>query len=249
MAQRLLPSAYQLKKVVLYPYTAYKRQQESDKSGFIKAALELHYYRPAFYDFITAVIKNPSLLSDVDLEEGATILDVGAFVGDWAEAILQRHPSSTVYAFEPNPGSFRQLEGKTDQFPGLKPMPYGLGDEDLQPRLSLKGLGSSMYSHHSDDDETAYVDVSIRAIDSVWQELGLGNVDLMKINIEGAEFPLLEKMIECDLLKRVDHYLIQFHEWHPQAYSRRRRIRKALSQTHRLVWDYHFVWEYWQRRE
>jgi hypothetical protein len=67
----------------------------------------------------------------------------------------------------------------------------------------------------------------------------------MKINIEGAEFPLLERMIECNLLRKVDCFLIQFHEWHPGAYKRRRKIRKALSESHRLVWDYHFIWEKW----
>jgi hypothetical protein len=67
----------------------------------------------------------------------------------------------------------------------------------------------------------------------------------MKINIEGAEFPLLERMIETELLKQVDCFMIQFHEWHPGAYHRRREIRKALRKSHKLDWDYHFVWEKW----
>ena len=73
-------------------------------------------------------------------------------------------------------------------------------------------------------------------------------VDLMKINIEGSEFPLLERMIDCDLLGEVRCFLIQFHEWHPGAYRRRRRIQRALAKTHTKVWDYPFIWEKWQRR-
>lgn len=247
MSDSLLPSAYELKKFLMRPWAAYKRRQESDKSGFIKAALELHYYRPSFYRFIAATVANRHLLHEVELKQGDTVLDIGAYIGDWAEAILQRYPAR-VLAFEPNPASFQQLQEKTQRFPNLTPLPYGLGDEDLNTEISLKGMGSSLYSHHSDDDSTAHTAVAIRAVDSVWQELQLDRVALVKINIEGAEFPLLEKMIEADLLDRADQYLIQFHEWHPGAYSRRRRIRKALARTHRLVWDYHFVWEYWQRR-
>jgi hypothetical protein len=89
------------------------------------------------------------------------------------------------------------------------------------------------------------VEVQIKDIDNAWKSLALNHVDLMKINIEGAEFPLLERMIEMDLLQNVGCFLIQFHEWHPGAYHRRKNIRKALSKTHRLVWDYHFVWEKW----
>jgi hypothetical protein len=69
----------------------------------------------------------------------------------------------------------------------------------------------------------------------------------MKINIEGAEFPLLDRMIKTGLLQNVDCFLIQFHEWHPGAYKKRRHIREALSRTHRLEWDYYFIWEKWVR--
>ena len=89
--------------------------------------------------------------------------------------------------------------------------------------------------------------MEIAAVDRIWDELKLGQVDLMKINIEGAEFPLLDKMIKADLLNKVDCYMIQFHEWHPGAYRKRRRIREELSKTHRLEWEYYFVWEKWVR--
>jgi hypothetical protein len=110
------------------------------------------------------------------------------------------------------------------------------------------GLGSTIFTNpeHASDVETA--STKIRAVDSVFKELNLKNVDLMKINIEGAEFPLLEKMIECQLLGNVDCFMIQFHEWHPGAYRRRKAILKELSKTHKLVWDYNFIWEKWVRK-
>ena len=40
---------------------------------------------------------------------------------------------------------------------------------------------------------------------------------------------LLERMAETGLLRAVDTYLVQFHEWHPGAYRRRRGIRRALA--------------------
>ena len=117
----------------------------------------------------------------------------------------------------------------------------------MAAEFTLKGLGSSMYDERDSSADAPRTTVEIAAIDRVWGELKLENVGLMKINIEGAEFPLLEKMIECDLLKCVDCFLIQFHEWHPGAYKKRRRIRDELAKTHRLEWDYYFVWEKWVR--
>ena len=54
-------------------------------------------------------------------------------------------------------------------------------------------------------------------------------------------------MIKADLLNKVDCFMIQFHEWHPGAHRKRQRIREELSKTHRLEWDYTFVWEKWVR--
>jgi FkbM family methyltransferase len=152
-----------------------------------------------------------------------------------------------IYAFEPNPGSFVALANKASSNPKLRPLQYGLGDEDATVDFTLKGLGSSMCEERSDHSDVDRIQVEIAAIDRVWEELDLGRVDLMKINIEGAEFPLLDKMIKADLLKNVDCFLIQFHEWHPGAYKKRQRIRQELAKTHRLEWDYYFVWEKWVR--
>ena len=240
------PSLYELKKLACRPYTFYMRHREREVSGFIKSALELHYYRPAFYRFIRAKIERPGLLHDHPLDEDSVVLDVGAYTGEWSQEVYRRH-APKIYAFEPNPHSYRLLEDKSAQCHGLMPQPYGLGATTEEVGISLRGLGSSMFDSRAIERGAKRERAKIIAVDEVWDSLGLGTVDLMKINIEGAEFPLLEKMIETDLLDRVDCFLIQFHEWHPGAYGRRRKIRRRLSKTHRLEWDYHFVWEKWVR--
>ena len=125
---------------------------------------------------------------------------------------------------------------------------YGLADKNETARMALQYLGSTVFEQGVIPAQSQWADVQIRDVHDVWRELGLDTVDLMKINIEGAEFPLLERMQATGLLPRVDTYLIQFHEWHPGAYQRRRRLHRALRATHRLAWDYHFVWEKWVRK-
>lgn len=245
--KKLFPSLYQLKKALLWPHTLFMRWKYRENTGPGKVMMELHYYRRPFLDFMGATMSNKHILHEADIGPDSVVVDVGAFTGGWAQHIVDRY-DPVIYAFEPNPRSFAQIEKKAESNPKLKPVPYGLGDEDVTVDFTIKGLGSSMCDERASNSEAPRMQVEIAAIDRVWKDLQLGNVDLMKINIEGAEFPLLERMIETDLIKNVGCYLIQFHEWHPGAYSRRRRIRKAMRKTHRLIWDYHFVWEKWVRK-
>src|SRR5262249_16612760 len=72
-------------------------------------------------------------------------------------------------------------------------------------------------------------------------------IGCMKLNVEGAEYELLERMTELNLLDRVATYRIQFHKFE-RAVSRREAIRHELSRSHICVLDYPFVWERWDRR-
>jgi FkbM family methyltransferase len=242
----IIPSLYEIKKALLYPRTLYMRNKEKVLTGFIKTALELHYYRPSFYDFIAATVVNKNILHEANLDENSVVIDVGAFTGEWTQHIVERY-NPTIYAFEPDPINYKQLQEKAATNSKLIPLFYGIGDTNEKVKISLKGLGSSIFKEADKTDNIKTAITEIKSIECVWQELELTTVDLMKINIEGAEFPLLEKMIEEDLLKNVDSFMIQFHEWHPRAYSRRKRILKELSKTHKMVWDYNFVWEKWDR--
>lgn len=240
----IIPSAYELKKALMWPRTVFMRWKFRSRTGPFKAMMELHYYRPAFFEFVGATFVNKHILHDVDLNADSVVIDVGAYTGSWAQNIVDLY-DPTIYAFEPNPKSFERLLERAEKNPKLKPQKYGLGDSDLEIEFTLNGLGSSMCDERSETAGLPRVSVDIAAIDRVWRELEFGTVDLMKINIEGAEFPLLEKMIEADLLKNVNCFMIQFHEWHPGAYSKRRRILKELAKTHRVEWSFHFVWEKW----
>ena len=241
-----LPNLYQIKKAILYPRKIFMRHRENLEPGFMRSALELHYYRPAFYRWCGAVNANSLLLYEADIDANSIVIDAGAYTGEWAQEILDRY-SPTIHAFEPDPRNYKQLQKRAEADSRLIPYEFGLGEKNESVRMTLEYLGSTIYSDSSNRKEAPSAEVKIRDIADTWKSLGLMHVNLMKINIEGAEFPLLERMIEMGLLKNVDCFMIQFHEWHPDAYRKRMKIREELSKTHRLDWDYHFVWEKWVR--
>lgn len=79
----------------------------------------------------------------------------------------------------------------------------------------------------------------------------MSNVDLMKINIEGGEYNLLEKMISSGLISKVDNLQIQFHDIKAlDSENRMKKIWLALEKTHMVTWKFRpFVWENWKRSE
>ncbi|MEM8498528.1 MAG: FkbM family methyltransferase [Pseudomonadota bacterium] len=241
-----MPSMYELKKALLYPRTLYMRKKEAHLDGFIRSALDLHYYRPTFYNFIAASVEKPDLLHDINIDKDSIVLDIGAYIGDWARVIFDRYQCK-IHAFEPNPETLPRLLARANG--EWECHDYGVSGATEELQMSMNGMGSSVFDLGSSDKNPEYKSVQLRAIDEVWSDLGYGDVDLMKINIEGGEFPLLEKMITTDLLPKVRIFMIQFHEWHPGAYVRRWKIRRELRKTHVQRWGYHFIWEYWERKD
>lgn len=235
---------YTLKRALLAPRTAYMRRRErSDLDHFERSMLELHYYSRALAALRRDMETKRDLLFDADLDAQSVVLDVGAYQGEWSETMARRY-DATIYAFEPDPSSRPRLVERLAAHPKARVLPVGLGAADRTAALAMAGPGSSTFGA-----EAAFgtCPVPIRDVAAVLSELGLERIDLLKVNIEGGEFDLLDRLVATGWLPRVQQLMVQFHEWHPKAYRRRRTIRRALRRSHREVWCYPWVWEFWRR--
>jgi FkbM family methyltransferase len=237
-------SLYTLKKTALLPRTHYMRRKESDMDGIARIMFELHYYRKPLYEFTAATMANPDILVDVDIDRDSVVLDVGAFNGDWAQKVWDRY-QPTIHGFEPAPSGYQSMAKRFSGNEKVHAYEYGLGSGDSTASLALKGPGSSIYD---EPGKFGSVEVRIRDVVDVLEELELGDIDLLKVNIEGGEYDLFDRLAESGWLRRMRLVLIQFHEWHPHAYQRRWKNRRALRRYHDEVWDYPWVWELWRRR-
>ncbi|TFG59100.1 MAG: hypothetical protein E4H32_10645 [Nitrospirales bacterium] len=83
-----LPSLYQVKKAVMYPRKVYLRHKENLEPGFMRSAMELHYYRPAFYKWLKDRSADEFLLHEADIDSNSIVLDVGAYIGEWGQEIM-----------------------------------------------------------------------------------------------------------------------------------------------------------------
>ncbi len=238
---------YQVHRIAGWPRQQLLRHRERHKPQHVIDMLEATRFRRPAYDFIVAMMVNPSILYDFDLSTDDLAVDVGAFEGEWASRISDTY-GCTVDAFDLSPRFNEPLAAVADSHPKVQVHHVGLGAADELVRVSKKSMGSSAFAHPGDSSDQVWDEARIRDVAGVWDELGWTRVAAMKMNIEGGEYDLLERLIATGLHARVDAFTIQFHEWLPDAYRRRRRIRKALNQTHVCDWNYPFIWEKWSRR-
>jgi FkbM family methyltransferase len=236
--------AYRVRRLLRAPRAAYRRRNlPADADPYGTAVLELHSYGPAIAGFMAATVANRDLLVDVDLPPGAVVVDAGAWLGEWSERIAERAGDATIHAFEPSLAAVDQARQRLAHVPGLQVHPYGLGRRDETALLDDAGPGSSIV--HS--GEAIGTEVEVRDVVAVFDELGLDHIDLLKVNIEGAEFDVFDRLAEAGWLERIDVISVQFHEWVPEAHRRRRRVRRAFSRTHTETWGYPWIWELWER--
>jgi len=236
------------------PLTAWRRHRRAGRvDPFTLAVYEAWDYRRSMRRFFLASRDDPDLLIDVCLPHGAVVLDVGAFTGEWTRRILgraaTRGPSDLhVHAFEPARAAFRAFEAEFDGHPQVSLHRYGLAGRDRTERLSMSGPGSSVFLDEQDPSSMAVRDIQLRDVDAVLTELDVERLDLVKINIEGGEFELLDRLHESGWLARTGTVIVQFHEFGPDAYRGRRRNRSQLARTHRCTWNYPWVYERWDPR-
>lgn len=73
-------------------------------------------------------------------------------------------------------------------------------------------------------------------------------IAVLKINIEGGEYDLLEYIISKGLHKNIKNIQVQFHVVNDFDYmARYEKIRTELRETHLITWRVAFVWENWAR--
>jgi FkbM family methyltransferase len=178
---------------------------------------------------------------DYDLAPDSQVLDLGGYEGQWASDLYARR-RCRIDVFEPVTRFAAAIAERFRHNPDIRVHPHALGRSTRSETLSVCGASSSAYKSKSATEEVRFIDVA-----QWFEEQNVRDVRLMKINIEGGEYELLERMLECGLTARVADLQIQFHNFSPDAPQRMAAIQRGLAATHRPTYQYRFVWENWRR--
>ena len=165
------------------------------------------------------VVKETNLDRDYEvhgtaIQDGWTIVDIGAGLGDFTVFAARRTPHGRVLAYEPAPDSMALLD-KNLRLNGTKNVevfPYAVSSKGGELTLDVSGGVAVQYRTVGDTSpERGKITVRSVALADVLSGLPGGVCDFLKMDCEGAEYDTLLNL-EAAALRRVRHICLEYHE-------------------------------------
>jgi FkbM family methyltransferase len=131
------------------------------------------------------------------------VVDLGGNVGFSAIYFAMRFPQATIFTLEPDPTAFRRLLQNVASFPGIRPFPLAAAAENGSLTL-YSNTGSTMSSSvHRRSQHLESRQVEAITLDEFVRQQRIDAVDILKIDIEGAEFDVLRSTLCLDRVRFV----------------------------------------------
>lgn len=155
-------------------------------------------------------------LGSIPFEPGDVVLDIGAHVGIISIFLAKKYPFLKIYAFEPTPENREYFEENIK----LNNIPPGT-IQIFSDAISGDGRTLRLVGNLETNSGGISAVIVPRAGEQIWgtesitleeifETLGLDRVKLLKMDIEGAEYEVLQAKPE--MLERVDYFVGEFHD-------------------------------------
>jgi FkbM family methyltransferase len=189
------------------------RLRSPDEVRTLRHRGALIHYRPAGSDVENIMKKLLKRQSEYWLPphfQPRSILDLGANIGIASIDFALRYPQASITAIEPVAANFRLLEKNIARFPNIRALEVAVGKQD--ERAAVRGAGQSFHAQpwSADSARAGREQITVRDINALLDELGIAQIDLIKIDVEGAEYDILTSL-RPDLLKRVQWIVGELH--------------------------------------
>ena len=153
--------------------------------------------------------------SEIALQPGDVILDLGAHVGVVSIFLAKTHPGVTIHAFEPSPPVFALLEENlrrnrvSNVIAHNQAVAATAGMVDLVAHLQSNSAGSTAFLGREHPAGHERFRVSSVSLDDIFETYGIERCPLLKIDVEGSEYDVLHA---SRLLGRATQIRGEFHE-------------------------------------
>lgn len=166
---------------------------------------------------------------EYDLKPESIVIDIGAYQGEWANEIHARYGCQVVVV-EPTEYIRDYQHGPI--------VNKAAGTHNGKMPFGGRAYYTSAFEQGDHEYECFDVNVLLEQYESI---------DLLKINIEGAEYDVLSHIIGAGLHTRIKNIQVQFHQIAGAPFEKwYKEISDKLNETHSLTWHYPFCWENWK---
>ena len=151
----------------------------------------------------------------VPVGDGWTVVDVGGGIGDFTILAAKAHPDNQVYAFEPTPDSFALLKENLsmNRVDNVHAFPEAVWSEvgTLAMDTTTGEPGQFISRGLNGAQAPDQVRVPSTTLAEIFQRLGIERCDLLKLDCEGAEYPILFSAPQ-GVLERVQRMVMEYHD-------------------------------------
>ncbi|PYI93051.1 MAG: hypothetical protein DME97_07015 [Verrucomicrobia bacterium] len=150
------------------------------------------------------------------LSANSVVIDAGAHHGEFSAEIIRRF-GCKCHLIEANPILSDELS-----IPGASSITSAaLSGEDGRAALHLADNleSSNLPSTGMESEKGKTVEVDTISLGTLMDRLGLERVDLLKLDIEGAEFEVIAKT-SSDVWRRISQLTVEFHDFQPRFKGR-----------------------------
>jgi len=145
-----------------------------------------------------------------------------------------KEKNATIYGFDPTPRSWEYISNiNLSNFYLYK---FGISDYDCIKKFyapeNKEHVSFSTFSNNNNDS----IDAQFYCLDTILKKLNHTNIDLLKLDIEGEEFNVLENIIRN--LIRPKQILVEFHPEKSSAFQSKHfdTIKKLKKLGYKLVY-------------
>jgi FkbM family methyltransferase len=169
------------------------------------------------------------------------VLDVGAHHGNFARAAAAAFGDrSRIWALEPSPTAFAELERSMRVVANVMPVNVGLSDREERDVLVAPTRGSKLASLHgaalAQEGRSPSVAEPIRltTLDSFCESHSIEHVQLLKLDVEGHELAVLTGAAEMLGCGRINFIQFEFGAWNVRSRTYLRDFFELLGERFRI---------------
>lgn len=160
------------------------------------------------FDVINSILKKGEYDLDTGIEP-EVIVDAGANIGASTLYFRMRYPGSVIYAIEPEGSNFDLLTKNTAAYSDVYPENCAVWYENSD--LVISNPDAEKYAFRMNEAGKAGNIIRGFTIDELMKRWGLTRIDILKMDIEGAEKGLFE-LPGIPWMKKVRVLIVELHE-------------------------------------